>query len=535
MMKNVKLTLPARGKWRIRFIIPGYPTFNIYTSIAKYTTALGPVLLASVAAQNPQWEVEVIDENNFTAGEIRAEDGYPDHRYLQERFPADVVALYGGLSSTIPRLTELARFYREQGCVTVAGGQHFFTGNADEALTAGVDFLCFGEGEQTIAELLDAWSSGADLAAVKGIAYREDGKTVFTEARRPPPVGEIVRLPTPDFSLLRYAKLTLYPVSWSRGCCMDCEFCTVKGNVRYPPSAYLTDQVITLHERFGATVFFIVDDLFGQKRADALDFCRKIAAYQQRLKVRFHFTVQIRLDKAGDTELLGAMRDAGIQVLAVGYESPIAEELKAMNKCLRPEEMIANTEIFHRAGFFVHGMFIFGYPAAPGVDFKMSVEDRENAYRSFIRRAKIDTIQILLPVPLPGTELTARLEKQHRIFRREDIGLEYYDGNFQLFEPDAPLNAFETQRAAKRLMKRFYRLNSVFSMLFSLCTFPTLVFALPHLRKTWRLWFRNWRNSLWRLVGWRIIRRWQNSRNIEAFSEKLRLAQSQPRSCEGNG
>ena len=42
--------------------------------------------------------------------------------------------------------------------------------------------------------------------------------------------------------------------------------------------------------------------------------------------------MQIRLDKARDTELLNAMREAGVFMVAIGYESPIEEELEAMNK-----------------------------------------------------------------------------------------------------------------------------------------------------------------------------------------------------------
>lgn len=526
-MKIEEFNRPPDEKRRIRFIVPGYPTFNIYSSIARYTTALGPLLLASVVNQKPEWDVEVIDENNFTAHVVKTPDGYPDHSLLQERFKADVVALYGGLSSTIPRLFELARFYRERGCTVIAGGQHFFAGNVGEALAAGIDCLSLGEGERTIPDFLDALFSGVDLSTVDGLVFKENGHIIFTRERLPLSVKEIQSLPVPDFSLLRHAKISLYPVSWIRGCCMNCEFCTVKGNVRCPSADYPLSQVITMHERFGAKTFFIVDDLFGQQREAALEFCEKIAAYQRRLRVKFHFTVQIRLDKAGDAELLPAMRNAGIQVLAIGYESPVSEELKAMNKCLCPDDMIRNSELFHRAGFLIHGMFIFGYPAKPGMNFVMSAQERANVYCKFIRKARIDTIQILLPVPLPGTELTARLEKQRRIFRREDIGLEYYDGNFQLFEPDLPLDALEMQKTAKKLMRHFYKLNSIFGICTSVVIFPSLVFWLGNLRKGWHLWFRHWRNSIWRFAGWRIIRRWENNRNLDQFAGRLKSAQTQ--------
>ncbi len=475
-MKPEKAIFQRNRKLCIRVIIPAFPTFNIYSTIAKYTTALGPVLIASVAARKAGWDVEIIDENNFHGHAPKDNRGYPDHDYLQKLRPADIIGFYGGLSSTIPRLYELAEFYDARGTVNIAGGQHFVGENIAESLAHHVDYLILGEGEQTVSELMDALSAGTPVDGIRGLAYNKDGQLFKTEERPPISIEEIAMLPMPDISLLRHAKISLYPVSWERGCCMNCEFCTVKSKVRCPSSDYLVAQITSLHERFHAMDFFIVDDLFGQNRGFALDFCRKIKDYQARLRIKFHFTVQIRLDKAGDQELLTAMRAAGIQVLAVGYESPIPEELKAMSKSLHPDDMIRNTKLFHRAGFLVHGMFIFGYPAMPGQDFRMSAKDRCAAFKKFIRKSGVDTIQILLPVPLPGTELTARLNEQKRVFSRQNIGWEYYDGNFQLFEPDAPLTALEMQEMAKKLMTHFYRWSSMVSICMSIFTFPALIF-----------------------------------------------------------
>ena len=127
-------------------------------------------------------------------------------------------------------------------------------------------------------------------------------------------------------------------------------------------------------------------------------------------------TVQIRLDKAKDTELLGAMRQAGIRTVAIGFESPIDEELLAMNKHIRSNEMLSYVRTFHKFGFFIHGMFIFGYPRSESADFTISMKQRVKRFRDFVRKAKIDTVQVLLPVPLPGTALRHRLETQRRVY-----------------------------------------------------------------------------------------------------------------------
>lgn len=505
-----------------RVVIPRFPAFNIYSGIARVTTALGPVSIATIADKMDFWDVEVIDENNFRRFGPKDVDGRPDHEALQKIRPAHVVGFYGGLTSTIPRLYELAGLYRKMGVKTVAGGQHFTGENIAEGLNNGIDVIVIGEGEETIKELLEAYALGADISGIPGIAYLRDGKVVQTRTREP--LTDFDRIPVPDFSLLRYAKLQIYPVGWVRGCCMQCEFCTVKGKVRCPAPEYVVQQITSLVERQDARKFFIVDDLFGQNRAETLRLCEMVRTYQKTVKVRLSITVQIRLDKARDAELLQAMRGAGIDIVAIGFESPIPEELRAMNKKTDPAEMLELTQLFRDAGFLVHGMFIFGYPIPGATGFTMPAAERVRRFRSFIRKARIDTVQILLPVPLPGTEMTERLARENRIYPRSYVGWEYYDGNFPLFEPDKPLTAEEMQACLRKIMGRFYRFKHMFSIGINVLVFPAIIFWLHNIRAGWNTWYREWRNDILRFGGWIILRRWTNEFNKGIFSAKLKQA-----------
>ncbi len=474
--------------------------------------------------------MEVIDENNYRKFGPRDKDGRPDHATLQTIRQADVVGLYGGLSSTIPRLHELARFYKEMGAVTIAGGQHFVGDNIRDALEAGVDFVVTGEGEYTIRELLAAIRGGGDPSAVGGLVYMRNGEMVRTPDRDP--IEDFDELPLPDFDLIRYAKLSMYPVGWIRGCGMNCEFCTVKGKPRSATSERVLEQIAALLEAHDARRFFIVDDLFGNNRSDTLRLCRMLADYQKAVGTRVEITVQIRLDRAKDQELLRAMRDAGVKTVCIGFESPIPEELAAMDKRIKPDEMLALTKLYHRAGFMVHGMFIFGYPLPPGVDLRMPVKERVRHFRRFIRRSRLDTIQVLLPVPLPGTAMTQRLAADNRIFSRQLIGWEYYDGNFPLFRPDAPLTPEDMQFALRRIMGRFYRFSHMFSIGMNVLIFPSMIFSLWNIRVGWRRWYRGWRNDILRFGGWFVFRNWTSNLRRSDFAAKLDRAKktSEPRS-----
>ena len=512
----------SRKRYRLRIVIPAYPAFNIYSRIAKKTTALGPVCVATAVNEMERWDVEIIDENNLGRYGPRSDSGGADHEFLQQRRPADVVGFYGGLTSTIPRLYKIARFYEEKGVVTIAGGQHFVQDNITEALSCGIDYVVIGEAEETIKELLQAIEGRLDISQVKGIAYLNGEEVIFTPKREP--LVDFDSLPLPDFSLVRYAKIKIHPVERIRGCGMDCEFCTVKGKPRCARPERLLESISSLVETRGAKRFFVVDDLFGQGRDETIRFCNMLRDYQRSIGTRLVTSVQIRLDKARDSELLSAMRQAGISAVAIGFESPIEEELKAMNKHVRSEDMLSLAKAFHKFGFWVHGMFIFGYPMEENVNFRMPVSERVRRFRKFIKKAKIDTVQILLPVPLPGTRLRRRLERQHRIYRNQDVGWEYYDGNFPVFEPDEPMSAEQMQVSIKKIMGKFYKFKYMFFVALSILSFPALLLFLHNIGLGWSRWYRRWRNHLIRFGGWLTMRKWLSEFKKDDFSRKLQKA-----------
>ncbi|MFA5069018.1 MAG: radical SAM protein [Candidatus Omnitrophota bacterium] len=517
----------SKKRYRLRIVSPAYPALNIYSYNARRTTPLGPVCVGSAVNEMESWDVEIIDENNLRWYGPKADIKGADHQFLQRLRPADIVGLYGGLTSTIPRLYEIANFYKEKGIVTIAGGQHFVDENIKEALSSGIDYVVIGEGEETIKELLQALVEERNISSVNGIAFMKDGEVVYTQSRKP--ITDFDKLPLPDFSLVRYAHIQVYQVERIRGCGMDCEFCTVKGKPRFASPERLLERISFLLETKDARKFFVVDDLFGQQREETIRFCNMLRDYQRDIGRRLDLGVQIRLDKAKDPELLSAMRQAGINFVAIGFESPIEEELKAMNKRLKLADMLELTKIFRKFGFLIHGMFIFGYPMTYDIHFKMSVHERIKHFRRFIAKAHLDTFQVMLPIPLPGTELRKRLERDNRIYSRRELGWEYYDGNFALFEPDAPMTPEEMQASPMKIMGMIYRFKYIFMIALNVFSFPCMIFFLHNIRYGWKMWYRQWRQSLIRSVGWITMKRWESVFKKDDFLYKLQKAKERHR------
>lgn len=517
-------------RYRCRIILPAFPQFNIYSQIAKVTTSLGPICVATSVSKLENWDVEVIDENNCRSLFCPKDDsGYPDHRKIQQERPADVVGFYGSLSSTIPRLYRLAKLYKSLGAKTVAGGKHV-ENLPEEALKNHIDCVVIGDGEITIRELLKSWESSLPLSSITGIVFKNGDKAVKTDPRSL--LTDFEALPYPNFDLLLYARMKVFPLLRTRGCNMNCEFCAVKDKTRCDTPEHLLNQIAYLVEHRKARKFFEVSDHFAAHRDDTIKFCRLLHNYIEKTNIRISITVQIRINDALDHELIQAMRDASINDLAIGYESPIDEDLQAMRKGYLSQDMIHWTKTLHNHGFFIHGMFIFGYPKRIAHHSSIGLSEKVRRFRKFIRRAKIDTVQILLTVPLPGTDLWKRLDREGRLYPLDQIGWKYYDGQYPLFEPDDGLRPEEIQNAAKRIMKKTYNPWRLVEMIVNtLVHFPRLVFIpafsiftfrVRYLNRAFLRWKRQYfRNPSVRFGGYIVLKNWLKNFKKDQFLDRL--------------
>ncbi len=453
-------------------VIPQYPRHsqqNIYAKIK-----MPPVGIVSVLSQinnDPRFkEVYAIDENNYSGP--RDFTGKVNHNFLQKREPAKIAMFYGGMSSSIPRMLSLAQQYKNFGAITIAGGSHA-DALPEEALKSGIDIVVHGEGEKTTQEILekivkeeDVRLDARELSDVKGISILgENGKYTFTGRRNS--IEYLDELKDIDITLIKFLekRWSSIPISRGRGCSWDCEFCVVnKQYGRYKSSSIEKSlKQIIKYSDLGYKYFFFTDDNFAMNAKETVDLCKMIGEYKREFKKDIRIMVQVRNEVAENDELLEAMKFAGVKTLAIGYESPIDEELRNMNKGVTVKKLTERSKKLSKY-FYLHGMFIFGYPNFKDSKNKsnLTLEQRAKTYERFFKKAKIDTIQILNAIPLPGSRLREKLESEKRVFPLEMTGWDKYNGFFLCYDPSPEgINAYELQNLPRTLMKKWYLGNPI--------------------------------------------------------------------------
>lgn len=506
-----------------RVVVPKFPHINIYTRAAKTTTDLGSVMLATVA--NKMWgcRVEVVNENNY--GETANKDGLPDHDALQKENPATIVGFCCGLSSTIERVWELAEFYKSQGVATIAGGWHAHY-CPEETLRHNIDLVVHGDGEPVIQMILKNAAGGMPLyLKARGCSFLLDGLVSHNsqEGVYLPQIPDMDKklvalrnevedldnLPYPDFGLLKRAKLKFYPIGRTRGCRFNCEFCSVKGGVHSASARHLFETVNWLVQTRRAKKFFIVDDRLEEDLAGTMEFFRLV---KQKYGNRLDFLVQIRLESAENAEFVKAMVEAGVKTVCVGFESPIDEDLRAIRKGYLSRDMLQWTKIL-RKHFWIHGMFIFGYPPKSGKS-QLTAQQMAKRFKVFIAQAKLQSVQVLKAVPAIGTDLRRRLEADGSLFPFELVPWRFYDGNWACFAPKN-ISLREFQEIPMKLMNWFYSPFSFVGVCLRIIAFPLLIIH------GWRSWKSGWTGDVVKSYGSRLVRKWKGRHSPEEVLQTL--------------
>ncbi len=267
------------------------------------------------------------------------------------------------------------------------------------AASPAIDFVCGSEFDFTIQELAE----GRPPAEVRGLAYRVNGSFRRTPDR--PVLEDMDALPWVVDVYKRDLVVEQYFIGYllhpyvslytGRGCRSKCTFClwpqTVGGH-RYRTRSveHVVAEIAQAMRLFPQVKeYFFDDDTF----TDDLLRAEAIARGLGRLGVTWSCNAKANVPYA----TLKVLRDNGLRLLLVGYESASQTILNNIKKGVRIERARAFTREAKSLGIKIHGTFILGLPG----------ETRETIAETirFAQTIDPDTLQVSLAAPYPGTAL----------------------------------------------------------------------------------------------------------------------------------
>jgi anaerobic magnesium-protoporphyrin IX monomethyl ester cyclase len=327
----------------------------------------------------------------------------------------------------------MTRMARDRGCTVIVAGSDA-TDHAQTYLDAGASYVLIGEGEQTLAELLDVLLRGSTtpLGSILGLAYVSDAQLRVNPRR--PDIKDLDGLPFPAWDLVdipRYRTIWLehhgyysMNVATSRGCPYHCNWCAkpIWGQRYHVRSAAnVADEIAWLKSTYQPDHIWFVDDIFGLLPGWVEEFADDV----ERRDARLPFKSLQRADLILKGNTIDALRRAGAQRVWVGAESGSQKILDAMEKGTHVEDIYATAKRLHAAGIQVGFFLQFGYPGETRQDVEKTLQ--------MVRDCRPDDIGMSVSYPLPGTRFYAAV--QHELGSKqnwqdsEDLAM-LYNGPF---------------------------------------------------------------------------------------------------------
>ena len=283
--------------------------------------------------------------------------------------------------------------------------------------TLAVDIACIGEGEITTVEVADCIEHGKELASVKGIYYRQNGKIFRNETRKP--IKDLDSIPFPAYDLFPMEIYANNPVGYvnkdkwgdgsrisdsvpksmnigvTRGCPYSCRFCYcdyLGPGYRHRSAQHVLKEMDFLNDEYGVTYFLWADDEPMINKKFIHEFCDLMI----KSKRDYQFALAGRVNLVDEMMLTG-LKNAGCNMVAYGIESGSQKILDAMNKQVTVEQAKNAVKLTKKIFGDADCSFMIGYPGETDETIQETID--------FCKELDLAPEVIFFATPYPGTEL----------------------------------------------------------------------------------------------------------------------------------
>ena len=387
---------------------------NMFEHISS--DAMKPILFGILKGLTPErFQIDFFDERT---------DKLPAH------IDADVIA-FSVETFTAKRAYIMAKRYRTPTNIIAMGGFHASV-MAEEMLRY-ADTVLVGDAEGIWKQFLSDCEKGKPQRK-----YFADESTPLTAL-------------FDDGKTYRHRYYGIGVHQLSRGCKFNCGFCSIKTMykcVRRKPVDMIVRELSAAREK----IIFFADDNIFYDRQSAVELFRALIPLKKK------WACQISMDAARDDELLMLMKKSGCFLVLMGFESlsreSLAEMHKAANLATDYDALIQN---IYRHGLLLYGTFVLGCDGDRADVFEKTYE--------FAVRNKIAVTNFNPLIPMPGTEVYDRMEREGRLRYRKWWLSDKYRYGETAFVPKH-MTPEDLQNGCLKMRTDFYSLRCIFKRLF---------------------------------------------------------------------
>ena len=279
---------------------------------------------------------------------------------------------YSSISPTFKYIKQWAPIIKKEfGVLSIYGGIHPSLDPEGSLSVEGIDAICIGEGEESLAELCTKIKEGKPFTDTKNFWFKQYGEIVKNPVR--PLKHNLDHLPHPKIEIFDYANSFLYRHGWimvklSRGCVFNCNYCcnhilrqiypNPKNYVRYYSVDFALDYIKNYLNKFpNIKALYFIDDILTQNRKWFGEF---ILPYKR--NIGLPFCCNDRFDLL-NKETLEKLRYGGCFRVYVGVESGNRDiRYNVLNRKMSNELINQTFENCHRLGIQVYTFNMLGRP-----------------------------------------------------------------------------------------------------------------------------------------------------------------------------
>ena len=324
-------------------------------------------------------------------------------RGLAERYDKVIVGVSFN-SLQVPYVARIVTELRALRALLVAGGPHATGDPAGTLLRLGFDVAVYGEGEETVVELVREYAESGEYR-VCGTAYAEGGKVVLRVRSR--------RVDLDSYPPYPYWRGLYCPMEVMRGCSGGCRFCQVTyafGLPRYRSVESVVRYSEEALKRGIRDLRFVAPNSLGYgspdgirpdpgKLEELLSSLRRVADRYGGRVFYGSFPTEVRPDSVTEETASILRKYVDNRRVVVGAQSGSERVLRAVHRTHGVDDVVNAVSTLTARGFSVDVDIIVGLPGEGPEDLEETIRLAERLVAMGAR------LHLHTFMPLPGTPL----------------------------------------------------------------------------------------------------------------------------------